>query len=104
MDSVVSYFGKDIASIIYRCLFQLRMQDINKQYRKFLIPDPDSVAGVCFFAVDLPAFTVTLNRRDPLNFLLNLNNYYSYILHFRFYDNKGWNYAYCGSPLPDNYW
>ena len=94
MDSVVSYFGKDIASIIYQCLFQLHMQDINKQYREFL--SQDSAAGVSFFNVDLPAFTVKLNWRCPFS--------NDYIMHCRFHDNKGWYYVYCGPPPPRKYW
>jgi len=47
-DPVAEVLGKDIASMIYRLVFQMNIAAVNKQYRKFLIPSV--YCGVLFKA------------------------------------------------------
>jgi len=61
VNPVTKIFGKDIASIIYRYLFQINMHDVNLQYRKFLNTDAKFIR----FAAPTKLFVILFNYRSP---------------------------------------
>jgi len=67
-DPVTRVLGKDIAGLVWRQIFQMKMSNVNKEYHEFLVPDHLKRgflnAGVQFFQQDDRRFSFNYRSFD----------------------------------------
>ena len=97
VDVIIRVFGKDIASIIYRCLFQINMHDVNAQYRKFLNTDAQFIR---FAATTTPSKFVAI----LFNYRYSQGVWSNIPISHHVYTNNGWMWNESNIALPKNYW
>ena len=87
-DPLTEVFGRDIAGIIYRIIWQEQIKFVNKQYKNMILPNPFGVSA-----------GVTLGDKSHAHHCFNFrcDVYHCYPIY-------KWNRSVNCTILPEHYW
>lgn len=96
VDPVVDIFGKEVADIIYRLLWQMQMKLVNNQYHSYLIISPEEV-----YPNDGRVRLNDSSRRSYFTFNYRDTIHLTYIHHWNKFQKP---YKPITAILPKSYW